>query len=449
MRDSPKILIVGAGLGGLMLALLLERIGVDYDIFERSVSLKPYGAGMSLGANILPVFEQLGLLEDLLKISYPGTGMDIYKEDLTQISRMSIGGDRDSRPELHSLLLSKLPPGRIHYGKKVLSVGQSEHGALIRCADGSMHEADILVGADGAYSAVRQSLYERLQKTNQLPKSDTESLKLGYTCLVGTTVPQDPEKYPVLKDNAAHFAVVIADQKPYSWTLISVPGNRICYGISIQLTAEQKETAFRNSEWGPEMIESTIEPFAHHATPFGGTLGDLINATPKDLISNVYLEEKLFETWNHGRIALIGDGAINAMQDAVIIANCIYELNSTSHQDIEAALQAYRDQRYAHAKEQVRNSNVSGKLLYGQTWLAKTIRKVVMYFMPKEFEKSSLTSSAAYRPQATFLPRAQTRGTLEIVPQKPSKRYQEEQEKKQKAAQRESGEATMDSQHEV
>lgn len=42
--------------------------------------------------------------------------------------------------------------------------------------------------------------------------------------------------------------------------------------------------------------------------PLGGTLGDLINATPRDIISRVYLEDKMFETWNHGRVALIGDG---------------------------------------------------------------------------------------------------------------------------------------------
>lgn len=42
--------------------------------------------------------------------------------------------------------------------------------------------------------------------------------------------------------------------------------------------------------------------------PLGGTLGDLINATPSDIISRVYLEDKMFETWNHCRVALIGDG---------------------------------------------------------------------------------------------------------------------------------------------
>ncbi|KAF9912275.1 hypothetical protein EC991_000167 [Linnemannia zychae] len=432
MTANPKVLIVGAGLGGLTLAILLERMGdVDYEIFERSLTLKPYGAGMIIGPNILPVFEQLGLLDEITKVSFPRKSMDIYKEDLTLISSMLQGELKEK------LLLSKVPPEKIKYGKKVLSVGQSEYGVLLRCSDKSVHEGDILVGADGAYSAVRQSMYERLLKEKKLPKIDTLSLNVGYTCMVGTTLPQDPEVYNVLKDDFSHFAVVIADGKPHSWTIITVPGNRIAWGVVIQLSPEEKDAAFRNSEWGPESLGATISQVEHHKVPYGGTLSDLINATPRELISKVYLEEKLFETWNHNRICLIGDachkmlpsagqGAINAMQDAVVLANCIYEMRSNSHDDIKAALKDYKKQRYVHAKQQVENSNAAGKLLYGQNRFEKFMRKAVLAWLPKSFEKSNLTKAGSYRPQASFLPQAPVRGTVPVLPQKSSKRYQEE-----------------------
>ncbi|KAF9434845.1 hypothetical protein BGZ76_007331 [Entomortierella beljakovae] len=436
-----KVMIVGAGLGGLLLGLFLDKIGIEYIIYERSTSLKPYGAGMSLGANILPVFEQLGIYEDLLKISFPCSYMDMVKEDMTPVSRMNIGGNTGTRPDVHRLLLSKIPEGKILYGKKVLSVGQSEHGALIRCADGTSYEGDILIGADGAYSAVRQGLYERLKKEGKLPSSDSVPMEVGYSCLVGTTKPLDPEKYPVLKDEFSHFAVVLSDGKPYSTTVISVPGNRVCWGVVVQLTPEEKKLAIRNTEWGSETVEAAVATYIHLKTPFGGTLGDFIKETPEGFVSNVYLEEKTFETWNSGRTALLGDachkmlpsagqGAINAMQDAVVIANCIYELGvSASNEEIEAALDDYKKQRFEHAKGQVRNSSVSGNLLYSQSWFSRIVRKIVLAFIPKEFEKTSITKTATYRPQASFLPLTEKRGTLEIVPQKPSKRYQEEQKK--------------------
>ncbi|KAF9089598.1 hypothetical protein BGX23_006564 [Mortierella sp. AD031] len=450
MSQSPKVMIVGAGLGGLVLGLLLEKMGIEYAIFERSTVLKPYGAGMSVGPNIMPLLEQLDVLPELKKISLPATTMDIYAEDMSLIGSMlgteyndSVGYDTRlfSRPELHTLLLNKIPANRIHYGKKVVSVEQTETHALIRCADGQTHEGDILVGADGAYSAVRAGIYNELKKENKLPANDIQEMNVGYACIVGTTKALSTEEYPCLKDEHSNFAVCIAEGKPHSWTIITVPGQRIAWGFVIQLSPEEKKAAVENAEWKPESINEAIEKIVHHKVPYGGTVGDLVDATPKDLISKVYLEDKLFETWNHGRIALIGDachkmlpsagqGATNAMEDAVIIANCIYDLASNSRADVEVALNDYREQRFEHAKQQVENSNMAGKLFYGQTWLEKLIRRAVLNWMPKSFEKATLTKAVAYRPQATFLPFAPTRGTFPILPQKLSKRYEEEQKKK-------------------
>lgn len=57
--------------------------------------------------------------------------------------------------------------------------------------------------------------------------------------------------------------------------------------------------------------------------PFGGTLGDLIDATPRDNISRVFLEDKLFETWHYGRTVLVGDGLCTLLSfvDCVLITN--------------------------------------------------------------------------------------------------------------------------------
>ncbi|KAF9115431.1 hypothetical protein BGX27_007806 [Mortierella sp. AM989] len=446
MSQPPKIMIVGAGLGGLMLGILLEKMGLEYNIYERSTTLKPLGAAMGLGPNIMPVFEQLGILEELRNISLPALSMDIFNGELDLIGSVGFAGKRErqridakrkqstigydavvfSRPDFHNLLLSKVPAEKIHYGKKVASIEQSEDKAVLRCTDGTTYEGDILIGADGAYSVVRQSMMDSLQKEGNLIKSDLLSLNLGYTCLVGTTRPLDPERYPALKDNHSHFSVVIANGKPHSCTILNVPGNRICYGIVVQLSPEERETTFKNPEWSSQSVDSTISKIMGHKVPFGGTLGDFINETPKDLISNVYLEEKMFETWTHGRVALLGDGAVNAMQDAVILANCIYDLASNSRADVVATLEDYRQQRYAYAKDAVANSAASGKLLYGQTWFERLLRKAVFGWMPKWLEEILQNKSAAYQPQVTFLPPVPKRGTIKLIPQKESKRYQEE-----------------------
>jgi len=114
-----------------------------------------------------------------------------------------------SRPKFHQLLLSKVPAEKIHYNKKVMSMMQNKEGVMIRCADGTTYHGDILVGADGAHSGVRQGLYATLQKQNLLPPSDETELSKGFLAMVGTTDPMDPEQHPFLKNEASTFSQVI------------------------------------------------------------------------------------------------------------------------------------------------------------------------------------------------------------------------------------------------
>ncbi|KAF9993263.1 hypothetical protein BGZ80_001695 [Entomortierella chlamydospora] len=445
---TPHVMIVGAGLAGLFLAILLDRINVPYEIYERSELVRPLGGIMSLNANILPALEQLGLLDELKKISLPSRDFNIYTGKMEKIA--VLGGDDTfaeaigydihmfSRPKFYALLLSHVPAGKIHYKKKVMSIAHNKEGAMIRCSDGTTYHGDILVGADGAYSGIRQNLYKSLQGNGQLPDSDTKALSKCNICMVGTTDPLDPEKFPGLSDTTAVLYQMIGEGTPYTWSSMSVPNNQICWNAVKQLeSGESEDERFRNSEWGPESNEAMIKEIRDFRVPTG-TLGDLIDATPKDSISRVFLEDKLFETWNHGRVVLIGDachkllpssgqGAVNALQDSVILANCIYELRSTAEDDIAEALREFKEQRYPHVKGQYVASQMSAKLLYGQTFFERLVRKVVLNYLPKSIQQKSMFKDLAYRPQASFLPQVPKRGINDVLPQKPSKRYQEEQ----------------------
>src|SRR4051812_41189881 len=102
-----------------------------------------------------------------------------------------------SRPEFHALLISRVPAHKLHLGKRVLSISQDdETGVLIRTSDGMSHEGDILVGADGAYSSVRHSLYKQLASEGLLPSSDAEDLKVCHMSILGTSNPVDPTLIP-------------------------------------------------------------------------------------------------------------------------------------------------------------------------------------------------------------------------------------------------------------
>ncbi|KAG0099231.1 hypothetical protein BGZ93_008616 [Podila epicladia] len=428
---SPFVLIAGAGLGGLTLALLLEQANINYAVFERAAKVKPLGAAIAMTPNILPIFQQLGLLDELLRFCIPGKDLNVYRENMTRIG--SIEGEYYKkitgydtvffwRPALYDWLLSKIPASKIHMGKKILAIQQSEEGVKMRCSDNTGYMGDIIIGADGAYSGVRQSLYKQLDQQGLLPEEDRKEMPMTYVCMVGTTKSLDPEKYPELKDPHSHFSTVLGKGKPHS----------ISWGVMLQLGDKASaDMMFRNSEWGPEANKSMLDEIYNFPIKNGGILGDLIEATDKDLISKVYVEEKLFQTWNHGRVALMGDGAVSAMQDAVVLANCLYDIEEVTQENIEAALADYRAQRIGHVTVQVNMSKTMGKVMFGQKWNERLMRNI-MYNMPKWLQSKAHLQAAAYRPNIAFLPPVPNTTNLKLEPQKPSKRYMREQAERAK-----------------
>lgn len=132
------------------------------------------------------------------------------------VIRFGASGYIVTRPQLYNLLLRQIPRGRIYFGKKVLSMENGGNGVLIRCSDGYEADGDILVGADGAYSAVRQSLYEKLKKVNRLPPSDALPLPFSTVCLVAQTVPISPEEFPDLALGECQFRKYVNTKTMYS-----------------------------------------------------------------------------------------------------------------------------------------------------------------------------------------------------------------------------------------
>jgi len=90
MDDKPRVMIVGAGLGGLTMAILLERAGIEYHVFERSQTVRALGSATGLGFNIMPLMEQLGLLEDLKKISKVIEHTTIFKENMEVMKEVKL-----------------------------------------------------------------------------------------------------------------------------------------------------------------------------------------------------------------------------------------------------------------------------------------------------------------------------------------------------------------------
>ncbi|KAG0228952.1 hypothetical protein BGW41_003228, partial [Actinomortierella wolfii] len=217
------VIIVGAGLGGIMLAILLERAGISYIVIEKAQTVKPLGSALSIGATILPVFKQLGLYDELAALSVPclrgighsGPGTTARTEDYEFVKeRYGYYVHIIDRPKLYDILCKQVPKEKILYGTKVQSFHQTDEGVTVRTADNTTYYGDVLVGADGAYSTIRQELYKQLSAKNLLPKEDDTAPPYNTYCLVGVTHPMTEDTI-IVPENESRLDTIMYKNSPY------------------------------------------------------------------------------------------------------------------------------------------------------------------------------------------------------------------------------------------
>ncbi|KAF9391886.1 hypothetical protein CPC16_003799 [Podila verticillata] len=440
--SKPKVLIAGGGIGGLTLGILLNKAGVPFKIFERNYDVKQLGSAIAVGTNAMPLFKQLGIYDEFVKLAKPTTQVHVITDELDPVYTMDFGFLEElttyesyiiPRPDLYDLLLRQVPEENIYTGKTVYNFDQDKKSVLVRFADATKHYCDILVGADGAYSKVRKTLYRSLEAENKLPASDNAPLPFKAVCLVGETGPLDPEEFPDLKDELCKDYSIVGTKNMYTWCTFTTKKNTLCWMVIEFLDKEvsREDDSDHYSEWGPQAAEEMCNKVRDFNVPGGKdgkvhTLGDLIDKTPKELISKVLLEEKLFNTWYHGRVVLLGDachklvpssgqGGVSAMHDAIALANWIVSLESPSMVDVENAFKEYHAERFPIAKDEFDTSQGFTDIL-GKGYRS-TLTRFVLGWLPASVFRKIIIKMSLVRPQASFLPLIEDKGTLEKVPQ--------------------------------
>ncbi|KAF9964374.1 hypothetical protein BGZ70_006556 [Mortierella alpina] len=280
MAPSIRVLIVGGGIGGLMLGLMLERAGIEYQILERSPEHRPLGSAISMNGTVLRLFEQLGLLEEIYKISKFAGRLNFVKEDKEMQGHVDLEHFRDrygypgvlfGRPDLFKVLAAHIPDGKLLMSKRILSTSQTEEGVMVRCSDNSIYHGDILVGADGAYSSVRQCMHKSLKEKGLLSKADSQQLKFDQHCVVGITDPLSAEKYPILRDQTCDVYGIMGSKRPYTVWLIPITGNRFAWSIGGRIpdseVGQEDVRSFSFAEWWPELATDVCDLVRDYALP--------------------------------------------------------------------------------------------------------------------------------------------------------------------------------------
>src|SRR3974390_2816101 len=168
----PKVLIAGAGIGGLVAGLALLAKGIDVEIFEQAGELRELGAGVQLSANGTRILIALGLGEAMQAIASEPSGKEIrlfstgrsWKLfDLGASSRAVYGAPywMVHRGDFHRVLLDAFnarAPGKLHLPSRCVGFEEDKDGISLSLDNGTRHRGDVLVGADGVHSEIRRQV---------------------------------------------------------------------------------------------------------------------------------------------------------------------------------------------------------------------------------------------------------------------------------------------------
>lgn len=338
-----KIIIIGAGIGGSSAGIALQRLGHEVVIYDRMRENKPVGAALSLWSNGVKVLNWLGLADEVAAL---GGRMDdmAYLDGRTgeQLCRFSLEpvtlqtGQRPypvARADLQALLMETFGMERIHLGCTATGIQDDGTTVTVSFADGTTDTADLVIGADGARSMVR----------DYVTGGGIERTYSGYTNFNGL-VPQDAAIGP-----ATQWTTYVGEGKRCA--VMPVAGDRFYFFVDIPQPAG---LAYDRAEG----IAPLLEAFGEWAP---GVQALLDSIDPDVSFNRVEIWDiDPFHTWVKGRVAILGDaahntapdigqGACSALEDTFALTIAL----STNTISVEDSLRRYERSRTERAGELV------------------------------------------------------------------------------------------------
>jgi len=163
------VAIVGAGIGGLATALAMLRAGLKVDIFEQAHTLETLGAGIHIGPNGARILLRLGLGAQIDAVAFQTVAEETRRWDDNHLLARFTNGEENiakfgapaysfHRGELQRILREAVPDHVVHLGQRCVAVAQQPDRAELAFADGSIATADVVVGADGIHSILRNTM---------------------------------------------------------------------------------------------------------------------------------------------------------------------------------------------------------------------------------------------------------------------------------------------------
>jgi len=345
MRDGLRIAIVGAGIGGLAVASLLKRAGHDVHVYEQAPRFARGGAGIQMAPNAVKVLRGLGLEERVRRTAFRSEVALSREWDTGEITgKLELGRAVEARygapylfmhrADLHEALASVVAPETLHLGMKLVGLEQDTRCVTLAFSDGSRVRADMVIGADGVHSLVRETLLgpEAPRFTGRVAYRTTFSAaRLGTKRITpARTKWWGPDRHMVV------YYVTAALDELYFVT--SVP---------------------ESADWMTPESWSAKGDLTELRAAYAGfhpEVQAVLEACP-EVYKWALLERDPLPRWSEGRVVLLGDachpmtpymaqGAASALEDAAVLRRC---LEGADRDDLQRAFTLYEAVRKPRA----------------------------------------------------------------------------------------------------
>jgi 2-polyprenyl-6-methoxyphenol hydroxylase-like FAD-dependent oxidoreductase len=356
-------IIIGGGVGGLCAAIALRQAGIEATVFERASHMVEIGAGLSLWANAMRVFDKLGLGQAVREVSVPGTLGEIRTwrgELLSEIESAKLARKYGAahialhRADLQAVLLRALGSENVRLGARCMGFRQDRAGVTAFFADGRQARGSFLVGADGIHSAIRAQLTDK-----------NEPVYAGYVAWRGVTP---------FEDKALPPGVGIETWgKGRRFGVTHISRGRV-YWFATKNTRKdgQDGPAGRKGEL-LQLFRGWHQPVAA-----------IIEATREEaILRNDIFEHRHLRRWGKGRVTMLGDaahamtpnlgqGACQAVEDALVLARCL-----GGEDDVATALRHYEARRIPWTTAVAWQSRLTGRFSQVENPLACRLRNTL------------------------------------------------------------------------
>lgn len=353
MKDL-KVVIIGAGMGGLSAGIALRQAGYEVEIYDRVKELRPAGAAISLWSNGVKVLNYLGLGDEIASVGGQMERMAYYSstgEKLTDFSLQPLIKQVGQRPypvartDLQSMLLNAFGTDQVQLNSKCVAVEQDADSVTAHFEDGRKATGDVLVAADGTHSIIRSYVLGQA----------IERRYVGYVNWNGL-IPASEDLAP-----KTSWVLYVGEHKRAS--LMPVGGDRFYFFIDVPLpkgTVSQPETYREELSSFFKGWADPVQTLIQRLDPFKTNRVEIHDIEPlQTLVSG---RVALLGDAGHGTAPDLGQGGCQAMEDGLVLANY---LRSTTLSVVDA-LKRYEAARKDRVAEVITRARKRSDVTHGK-----------------------------------------------------------------------------------